>query len=553
MSYFKLRKRWLVVSLALFCALAVYNCDGGGSGGTRSVNVNQEGRFSVEIEASNPSVAPGEEFNLLVKVTSHYSLGMSIRMQITRCPESFICPDIDPGPNDGFTLRAHDTKTLNLTFSSQPDTPAGRYTIGVKGSKYIGSAGGTPPSDSDSAVIEVGPIDENEAPRIIITSPLNKSDVAGRTLVIQGTASDADGVRRVVVNGHAVNSSDGFANWSIKLPLNSGPNSFVVSTTDALNFSNMEAAKLSVYNTLAFLSNPVDMVIDESRQQLLVTDAETNSVVAFDLATGTSKILSGHNKPDDANPLILPTLLAIDSTGSTAWVLDGDYDGLVAIDLESGERSLVPIRNRNLSITAVGSASDRPFHFPLDMIFNPGDDNILVLVQVLNPTSGQGSDGPIMANRIISVNPNTGVRKIFADEHTPSEDFPVYETTRLAFDSLSNTIIATSKKSSSGVYEIDPITGERAVFLQGVGISAEDIELDADHARILIVSNGQLNVLDMVDREFSMLWGSSFYYGASRIAVDRLNNRLLVLFFGNADIGSVDLLTGEESILFKGK
>ena len=67
------------------------------------------------------------------------------------------------------------------------------------------------------------------------------------------------------------------------------------------------------------------------------------------------------------------------------------------------------------------------------------------------------------------------------------------------------------------------------------------------------MSNGQLNVLDMVDREFSMLWGSSFYYGASRIAVDRLNNRLLVLFFGNADIGSVDLLTGEESILFKGK
>ncbi len=552
MSYLKSLKSWMAVALLLFSAIAIYNCDGGG-GGTQSVNVSQEGRFSVEIEASNTAVAPGEDFKLLVTVTSHYSLGMSIRMQVTSCPEFFICPDIDPGPRDGFTLRAHDTKTLNLTFSSQPDTPAGRYTISIQGSKYIGSAGGTPPSDSDSVVIEVGPIDETEAPKIMITSPLNESEVSGRSIVIQGTASDADGVRRVEVNGHPVQSSDGFANWSVNLPMHSGPNRFVVSTTDALNFSDMKAATLSIYNTVVYLSNPVDMVIDESRRQLLVTDARINSLVAFDLATGASRILSGPLHPDDENPLIIPTLLAVDSYGNTAWVLDEGYEGLVAIDLVSGDRSLVPLRKKDLHVTAVGSASDRPFHLPLDMIFNPSSGDILVLMQVLNQISGQQtSDHRIQTNRIISVNPNHGGRKIFADSHTPSEDFPVYGITRMVFDDLSNRILVTND-ASNGVYEIDPLTGERASFLDGAGISAEAIELDANNSRILIVSNNQLHELNMLDRKLNVLWGSPFYHKAARIAVDRMNNRLLVLFFDNPDIGAVDLLTGEESILFKGK
>lgn len=542
----------VVTLLALLCAIVIYNCSGGGGGGgTTSVNVDREGRFSIEVSASPAAIAPGEVVYLTVTLISHYSLGISIRLRDT-CPEYFTCPDIDPGPRDGITLRAHDTETLQLKILSAPNTPAGSYKISVSATKNT-SGGGTPISESDSAVVEVGPIDPGEAPVVTITSHTDQQELSGRAIVIHGTASDPDGVRRVEINGHGVESSDGYATWSIKLPLETGPNTFVAATTDALNFSNMEAATLSVYNTKVFLSNPVDLAIDEARQQLLVTDIGIGALIAFDLDKGSARMVSGPGKPNNALPFIYPTLLAVDSANDQAWVLDSGYKGLLKVDLNTGKRSRIPASEEDLPITIFGSNSKRPFHLPLDMIFNPDGNNVLVLLQILNPTGVTSPDYQIQTNRIIAVDPDTGERYIFADETTPDEEFPVYESNRMVFDPAGQRVIVTNESSSAGVYQIDPVTGERSVFVAGLGLNPSDLEFAPGDSTLMVLSHRQMGALDMASGEYSALWTSDYYYRASRMAIDPWSNRILILFRDSSDVGAVNLATGEERIFISNK
>ncbi|MEH6581478.1 MAG: hypothetical protein V7754_06040 [Halioglobus sp.] len=543
-----------IILLSAFCAVAMYSCDGGsgGGGGTQKVTVGAQGRISVDVSANPETIAPGEDFSLLVNVTNHYSMALSIRLTVS-CPEYFSCPDIDRGPRDGYTVYSHESKSLRFTVSSQVNTPAGRHTFSVTGTRFDAAPGFEP--KADSAVVEVGPIDSNEAPVATITSHADQSEVSSRTIVIKGSASDPDGVRRLEINGHPATSNDGFSTWRAKLPLDSGLNSFTVLTTDEHNNSNMEAARLTVYNTLIYLSHPIDIKVDEVRQQLLVTDFEIGALIAFDLESGAARIVSGPGFPDDTVPFVRPGRLAVDSAGGRAWVLDNAYEGLIAIDLITGKRTRVPDSKKDnaLIITSKGSFADRPYHLPRDMIFNPGGNNVLVVIQIINPLmKQQPPDYRIQTNRVIAIDPISGQRSIFADEHTPDDSHPVYTLNQIVYDTTSNRIIATTKDSSTGIYEINPVTGERSVFVKGSGMNPEDLELDPGNPRVLFLSR-QIGAMDLVTGERSTLWESDFLYQARRLAVDSLNNRALLLFFNNNHIGAVDLGTGEESILSSGK
>jgi hypothetical protein len=91
-------------------------------------------------------------------------------------------------------------------------------------------------------------------------------------------------------------------------------------------------------------SRPVDIVLDRAHNRALVsnqaTAVSTNAIIAIDLDSGASRVLSDASTPDSADPFTLPNYLALDEIGNRLFVSD-NYDRIVAVDLASGRRNVV--------------------------------------------------------------------------------------------------------------------------------------------------------------------------------------------------------------------
>ena len=85
---------------------------------------------------------------------------------------------------------------------------------------------------------------------------------------------------------------------------------------------------------------PRDLTLDSSANRALVIDPERKAVIAIDLASGASSILSDSAKPDSANTFEDPRGIAVDESGSRALVVDAARKAIIAVDLTTGARSV---------------------------------------------------------------------------------------------------------------------------------------------------------------------------------------------------------------------
>jgi DNA-binding beta-propeller fold protein YncE len=88
-----------------------------------------------------------------------------------------------------------------------------------------------------------------------------------------------------------------------------------------------------------------DVALDAVRERLLALDAFPNRVMAVDLATGARTVLSGEGA-GTANVggglrFASPRALDVDATHEIAFVTDGLYDAVIAVDLLSGFRQAI--------------------------------------------------------------------------------------------------------------------------------------------------------------------------------------------------------------------
>jgi DNA-binding beta-propeller fold protein YncE len=93
--------------------------------------------------------------------------------------------------------------------------------------------------------------------------------------------------------------------------------------------------------------DPQGVVLDAARGRLLISDDVLRGVLAVDLATGNRAPLG----EDNSVPLNNPESIALDPAGNRAVVLDSDLDGCIAVDLGTGARTV-------LSSDAVGGGPD---------------------------------------------------------------------------------------------------------------------------------------------------------------------------------------------------
>ncbi len=91
------------------------------------------------------------------------------------------------------------------------------------------------------------------------------------------------------------------------------------------------------------LQRPTGFKIDSQADspRALILDGSQKAILAMDLASGEFSLLSNNVMPNDTTPFMQPHDLILDSSQGVAYVTDSVADALIKVDLESGGRTAV--------------------------------------------------------------------------------------------------------------------------------------------------------------------------------------------------------------------
>jgi hypothetical protein len=382
------------------------------------------------------------------------------------------------------------------------------------------------------------------APIITIVEPVDQATVSARNIVVSGTATDPDGVTSVVAhilggpfNGYQASSTNGFATWQAEIPLLTGSNVVTVSSSDSLNNQNPVAAEISITNLLTVLEQPSAIESDTANLRLLVVDDSHRALIAIDLVSGQTTVLSDENTPNAENIFVTPAKLVVNSSGSTAWLLDRGYDDIVQIDLATGVRTLL--------IDSVASASPMSLADATDLVLDESNSRLLLV------------KGEEETTQVISLSLSSGERVVLSDAATPDSAVPFGVPMSLALDTIGNRLLVMQRnladpaRSGNALLAIDSTSGQRELVIDDSILIDRPVDADIDINRglVLILSEyygNEIWAFDLASNELTKLF-VSIYPSTDQIARDPLENRLFML---DRPIRAIHLETGEVSVAF---
>ena len=419
------------------------------------------------------------------------------------------------------------------------------------------------------------------------------------TVLIRGTASDAhSGVDSVVVNGLPARSEDGFAHWSVEVPLmepgiqpitvavldqagnrdsiaaqvrvNSQPNLLIAPSAVAFNSVNnralvaenlsgtkaLLAVNLDTGNRTVISSNagvgdgvafgfPRSIALDSANNRALVADSSLQVLLAVDLSTGERTVASGtttDNNKGTGRAFVNLRAVALDSANKRALVMDSGLDALLAVDLSTGNRTVI-------SDASTGN-DDASFDTALEIAVDSAGERALVVDNI--------------EKALLAVNLETGERTVISNG-TIGDGDAFKNPVAVAFDSANNRALVVDTLSNA-LLAVDLRTGERTVISNGTNIRGDDpfdpsaIALDSANNRVLVLDKtfAALLAVDLDTGERTSISTSNaafidwdtlpFPYV---IALDSAHNRMLVLNFKGTftTLVAVDLSTGERTLI----
>jgi DNA-binding beta-propeller fold protein YncE len=423
----------------------------------------------------------------------------------------------------------------SVTVSTQP---SGQTCTVTNGSGTISAANVTN--------VQVACVD-SVAPSATITFPPSISTTNGETVSVYGTASDESTITAVRVNGLDVQTNDGYATWEVIIPLAVGLNTLTVETEDAVSNSNAQAAAVEIYRGIYF-DSLLFQAIDTVGNRTLVTDNVLDAVIAIDLDTGLRTILSDNSTPDNSNPFANPSGIAVDTANNRALVADPAFGGaVIAVDLDTGARTI-------LSDNSIPDANN-PFSVPVEITVDTANNRALVL-----------DTTPFSPNQsIIAVDLTTGARTVLSSNSIPDNSNPFSFPRGIAIDTANNRALVTDTNFFSGnisIIAVDLTTGARTVLSSN---SIPDnsnpfnmpwsIAVDAANSRALVLDQvGAVIAVDLTTGARTVLSDNSTPdannpFGAPwGIVVDAANSRALVTDSADAVV-TVSLATGARTVL----
>ncbi|MBB3061808.1 YncE family protein [Microbulbifer rhizosphaerae] len=198
------------------------------------------------------------------------------------------------------------------------------------------------------------------------------------------------------------------------------------------------------------LRNPRDLVVDAANRRLLVADSSAQVVVAVDPESGDRSILSGDAV--GGGPAF-GSIRAVAVDAANNRVLVAQRGGLVAVDLDSGDRALIS-RGDGTDETDIGTGQAilDPISATLDT-----QNNRLLLVQLINEDIGH----------LMSVDLATGDRAVISDQATGSGNVLVTPKS-VSLDPANNRAVIVDSQflgtNNDTVIAVDLDTGDRSVI-----------------------------------------------------------------------------------------
>lgn len=384
-------------------------------------------------------------------------------------------------------------------------------------------------------------LDDTTAPHAAIQFPPAQSRTESDSVRLHGTASDDySDITVVEVNGVTADSVDGFATWSVELPLSPGSNTLDVRTVDTHGNSNPSAAQATILSEVLFAA-PTAVALDPNLDRAFVLDHDKNALLSVDLATGERFVLSDNTTPNANNAFVKPTAVAFSPGVDRVLVMDEvsiRNSVLLSVHPTTGERTVI-------SDNATPNANF-PFGKPVAMTlgFNPG--RALVV------------DAGTMA--VLSVDLGTGARSVFSDDSVPNGDNAFDEPVAIALDEVNDRALVVDK-GLSAIIAVDPLSRERTVLSDNTNMSVDNlfedptaIVVDQANNRALVTDNERLIAVDLTTGNRSPFSENqpgdpSFLGSPSAIALDVANDRAIVVDSGVRAAFSVDLASGERTIL----
>ena len=307
-----------------------------------------------------------------------------------------------------------------------------------------------------------------DAPIVNVIRPADGEMVNTTVLTVSGTATDADGVAEIRVNGDLALTENEFSTWTAEILLVTGTNEIIVSSADSLLNRQPEAAVLTLENTRSVFygASAIDMVA--GNRTLYVIDAEFGGLVAVDTETDEWSIVS--YEESSHFPFVKPRRLLVDEVAHRAWVIDREYDEPIEIDLMTGDRRL---------LVGAGESLTDARDLALDEVRN----NLLVLAQDLGPTTST----TIRSGRIVTVDLATGDRQRLSDNTMPPGDPEFFATYSIHFEKAGDRLVLVER---GNIVEIDPVSGARQQLWGGDLYDPVSSDLDATGNRLIIAKSG---------------------------------------------------------------
>lgn len=373
--------------------------------------------------------------------------------------------------------------------------------------------------------ITTKPGDVADAPLASISSPSNQDIVDALFLTVTGTSTDDDTIQEVLVNGVAANSVNSYATWTATIRLATGSNTITVATTDELLNHNPKAAEIVIDNIAIVLRNPDAITSDRQNEKLLVVDSGWNALIEVDFATGVHAILSDENAGIAFSE---PVSIAYSAQRGLAWVIDSHYQELIEINLVDGSRK--PLMS-----------AANPLRDSRQVVVDEVRDQLLLLRSSYNTNE---DDTQIYAVDLVS-----GNQRLLSDNETPDHTNPFGSMSAIVFDEPSDQLLVL-RGNGNETLAVDPVTGSRLPIGGGFSRPVSAVA-DSFLSRILVADSYTEDVrsYDPVTSETQQI-GRVPRSVPEQIALDQINNRVVVQRKYLDDLGAIDLNTGEFSVVY---